>query len=116
MTVEELRDEILRKERVPVVCDYQSPEGEVHERTWRQATKADLDSLIAAARAEGAATERERIRNAGEFVGIDDSMSGVEGKWASCSESRGEIDDMTAIVDPFIIPRSVLAPEKESGK
>jgi hypothetical protein len=83
---------------------------------FEQKVMDEVDALISAARAEGAATERERIRNAGEFVGIDDSMSGVEGKWASCSESRGEIDDMTAIVDPFIIPRSVLAPEKESGK
>jgi len=60
-TVEELRDGILWKERVPVACDYQSPEGEVHERTWRQVTREDLDSLIAAVRED----ERNRIEAEG---------------------------------------------------
>jgi 23S rRNA G2069 N7-methylase RlmK/C1962 C5-methylase RlmI len=107
---EELRDNILWKEHVPVVCDYQSPAGEVHQRTWQQATKADLDSLILAARAEGAAEERKRIRASADLV--------REGHYADASAyfskvmGKGEKLEVVADEDCFVIPVSALAPKE----
>jgi predicted RNA-binding protein YlxR (DUF448 family) len=59
--VEKLRDELLRIERVPVVCDYEDPKvGRVHQITHRQIRAEQLDSLIAAAREEGEQIEKAR--------------------------------------------------------
>ena len=61
MRVEELRNELLRIERVPVVCDYEDPKvGKVHHITHRQISAEQLDALIAAAREEGEQIEKAR--------------------------------------------------------
>ena len=97
---EELRDEILRKERVPVVCDYQGPEGEVHEKTWRQATKSDLDSLISASHAEGVAEGAEQER---------ERISGVQ-----LHGYRVELHPYYPLEISIVPTRFLLAPTKET--
>ena len=59
---------------------------------------------------------REDIRAHSELIQIGESMSGQEGDWASLDENCGEIDDMTANVDLYITPTSILAPFPEGEK
>lgn len=79
--VEELRNEVV------ISCD-----------PWqRDSVIRVLDSLIAAARAEGAEQEREKIREQGEFILKQDAPFASD-------------------VDLYIIPASLLAPAPKEGK
>ena len=74
----------------------------------------DLDSLIAAAREEGAKQERERIVCGsqrfpkGEYV--------VDSDYISMVFSPDGIGEAMTDCELFIIPASLLAPDKESEK
>ena len=73
-----------------------------------------VDALIAAAREEGRAEERERIVCGsqrfpkGEYV--------VDSDYISMVFSRDGIGEAMTDCELFIIPASVLAPDKESEK
>ena len=97
--VEELRDELL--------AWYENPDDkyEVESRVY---------ALIAAAREEGAKQERERIACGsqrfpkGEYV--------VDSDYISMVFSRDGIGEAMTDCELFIIPASLLAPDKESEK
>ena len=73
--VEELRDHVV-EEVVSDINELASAWGWNEHLTEMKMNRmtAEVDSLIAAARAEGVAAERERIRNESELEECDDSV------------------------------------------
>ena len=87
---------------------------DIEDTQHRDMTDEAIDSLIAAAREEGRAEERERIACGsqrfpkGEYV--------VDSDYISMVFSRDGIGEAMTDCELFIIPASVLAPDKESEK
>ena len=111
-TVEELREKVLRYKAGEYV-GRDIEDGYTTEDICIVHTD-DLDSLIAAAREEGRAEERERIVCGsqrfpkGEYV--------VDSDYISMVFSPDGIGEAMTDCELFIIPASVLAPDKESEK
>ena len=99
--VEELRNEVV------ISCD-----------PWqRDSVVRVLDSLIAAARAEGVAAERERIRNESELEECDDSVMAHFADYYRVPRETLDgraYDELGNPCEPFFPP--LLAPDKESEK
>jgi len=93
MTAEELRDELLLGVKRK---DY----------TW---LRMKTDSLIAAARAEGAEQERERIRKAG--IPVDNIKFSMDGKVMHIMELTTDGRDT---MPSYFVPASVLTPKEKS--
>lgn len=74
-----------------------------------------LEQLISAARKEGAQRERERIHTLSIGVAAGEDMRQgylVRGE----ADSRGNLYSVSATEDCYIVPASVLAPDKEGEK
>jgi hypothetical protein len=109
--VEELRESLIAKNKTESYVDYL---GVTHTtETFHRISVEELDAVIAAAHAEGVAEERERIREAGDFVGCDGTMSC---KFATGVDNQEGLEDITADCDLYVVPASVLAPTRESEK
>ena len=104
-TVEELRERLIQAIGTYGVAEDKGMPSELCET---------LDSLIAAAREEGAKQERERIVCGsqrfpkGEYV--------VDSDYISMVFSPDGIGEAMTDCELFIIPASLLAPDKESEK
>ena len=86
---------------------------------WWYESKAidEVDSLIAAARAEGVAAERERIRNESELEECDDSVMAHFADYYRVPRETLDgraYDELGNPCEPFFPP--LLAPDKESEK
>jgi hypothetical protein len=130
-TVKGLRNEILWKVRVPVICDYEDPKlGAVHETTFRGVSAKDLDSLIAAAKEE----ERKRLealaRDGGYFNELGQEVpfpydletrlakAGEEGAEQEREKIRkeGELCFNNSGKAIYIVLASALAPDTKEKK
>ena len=98
---EELRAQLLWIDRKSLTDDYGRVYG--HQEVAHIPTVEEVDSLIAAAREEGAEQERERIRK--------ESLHYAEGEPLEGTDAESvEGDEAIAQQEMFIIPASVLAP------
>jgi hypothetical protein len=99
--VEELRAKLLQSDRRNVYDNYGRVKG--CEETAHIPTAAEIDSLIAAARAEGVAEERERIRGNSQMVGVE-------------SDHINFIGGVDYVGSAFLVPVDVMDPPSKVGQ
>jgi hypothetical protein len=112
--VEELRDKIYTKAAAHIgILESEFSCSPDENRTYEELTRelaTDLYALISASHAEGVEEERERIREAGDFVGCDGTMSC---KFATGVDNQEGLEDITADCDLYVVPASLLAPKEQ---